>query len=179
MMIRPVRAFEAVALRSLRLEALRESPRAYFGSWEAEAALPLSDWVQWAVDPARVMFVAESGARWLGMAGAFSYPAGGGTVSLWWLWVAPEARGKGLAHRLFEKRAAWARERGATRLELAVAEDNVPALALYFGLGLRFTGERRTMASDPSRAELFLECSLDTAVWPEKAQAGMPISLTR
>jgi len=73
-----------------------------------------------------------------------------------WLWVAPGARGRGLARRLLEARADWARELGAVRLELAMAEHNEPAKALYRGLGFVPTGERRSMASDPTRAGIFM-----------------------
>jgi len=41
------------------------------------------------------------------------------------------------------------------RLELAVAENNEAARALYRGLGFVPTGERRSMASDPTRAGVF------------------------
>jgi hypothetical protein len=45
---------------------------------------------------------------------------------------------------------------GAVRLELAVAENNEAAMALYRGLGFVPTGERRSMASDPTRAGIFM-----------------------
>jgi len=84
------------------------------------------------------------------------HPDRSGTVRLWWLWVAPNARGRGLARRLVEARAEWARDLGAVRLELAVAENNEAAKALYQGLGFVPTGERRSMASDPARAGILM-----------------------
>jgi ribosomal protein S18 acetylase RimI-like enzyme len=102
------------------------------------------------------MLVAVEDGTWLGMAGASVHPDRSGTVRLWWLWVAPAARGRGLARRLLEARADWARELGAVRLELAVAEHNEAAKALYRGLGFVPTGERRSMASDPTRAGIFM-----------------------
>jgi ribosomal protein S18 acetylase RimI-like enzyme len=45
---------------------------------------------------------------------------------------------------------------GAVRLELAVAEHSQAAKALYRGLGFVPTGERRSMASDPTRAGVFM-----------------------
>ncbi len=102
------------------------------------------------------MLVAVEDGTWLGMAGAFAHPEQGGTVGLWWLWVAPGARGRGLARQLVEARADWARERGAVRLELAVAENNEAAKALYRDLGFVPTGERRSIASDPTRVGIFM-----------------------
>jgi ribosomal protein S18 acetylase RimI-like enzyme len=156
MEIRPVRRDEAAGLRELRLRALRDAPYAYFASLEREESLPLSYWEDWATSKDKVMLVAVEDGRWLGMAGAFVQPDQRGTVSLWWLWVAPSARGRGLARRLVEARADWARKLGVVRLELAVAENNEAAKALYRGLGFVPTGERRSMDSDPTRAGIFM-----------------------
>jgi len=149
MEIRPVRREEAAGLRELRLRALRDAPHAYFASLESEERLPLSYWEGWATSKDKVMLVAVEDGTWLGMAGASVHPDRSGTVRLWWLWVAPGARGRGLARRLLEARADWARE-------LAVAEHNEAAKALYRGLGFVPTGERRSMASDPTHAGIFM-----------------------
>jgi ribosomal protein S18 acetylase RimI-like enzyme len=70
--------------------------------------------------------------------------------------VEPTVRGHGLGARLVDAVAAWARALGASRLELAVSEDSGAAAALYRGLGFAPTGERRQMASDPTRSGVFL-----------------------
>jgi len=155
-----VRRGEAAALRDLRLRALGDAPYAYFASLESEASLPSAYWEDWAAGNDKVMFVAVDGGEWVGMAGASVHPDNSGTVGLWWLWVAPDARGRGLARRLVEARADWARERGAVRLELAVAENNEPVKAFYQSLGFAPTGERRSMASDPTRTGIFMARSL-------------------
>jgi ribosomal protein S18 acetylase RimI-like enzyme len=156
MEIRTVRRDEAAALRDLRLRALRDSPHAYFASRETEESLPLAYWEDWTARNDKAMFVAIDDGEWVGMAGAFVHPDKRGTVGLWWLWVAPGARGQGLARRLVDARADWARKRGAVRLELAVAENNERVKALYQSLGFVATGERRSMASDPARAGMFM-----------------------
>jgi GNAT superfamily N-acetyltransferase len=160
MEIRTVRWDEAAALRDLRLRALGDAPYAYFAPLESEAGLPLAYWENWAAGNDKAMFIAVDDGRWVGMAGAFVHPDKRGTVCLWWLWVAPDARGRGLARQLVEARAGWARERGAVRLELAVAENNETVKALYQSLGFVPTGERRSMASDPTRAGIFMARSL-------------------
>lgn len=77
------------------------------------------------------MLVAGEDGDWLGMAVAFVHPDKDGTVSLWWRWVAPTARGRGLARRRVEARADKGAETGAVRLEAAVAEKNKAAKELY------------------------------------------------
>jgi ribosomal protein S18 acetylase RimI-like enzyme len=156
MEIRPVRKDEAARLRELRLRAIQDAPHAYFASVESEASLPLAYWEEWATDDERVMLLAVQSGEWLGMAGASMHPGKVGTVSLVSLWVAPGSRGRGVALRLSEALVEWARGRGAARLELAVAENNEASQALVRGLGFVPTGERRPMASDPTRAGVFL-----------------------
>jgi ribosomal protein S18 acetylase RimI-like enzyme len=155
MAIRPVRRDEAASLREIRLRALGDAPQAYFASLESEEGLPLSYWEDWATSEDKVVFVAEEDGSWLGMAGAFVHPDKRGTVSLWWLWLAPSAPPEP-RRRLVDARANWARERGAVRLELAVAENNGAAIALHRSLGFVPTGERRSMASDPTRVGIFM-----------------------
>ncbi|SUZ31949.1 Ribosomal-protein-alanine acetyltransferase [Roseibaca ekhonensis] len=57
--------------------------------------------------------------------------------------VAPAARGKGHGTALLSAAQAQAAERGATRIFLEVATDNVAARALYARAGFVQTGQRR------------------------------------
>lgn len=56
--------------------------------------------------------------------------------------TAPEARRKGVALTLVMAAEAAARARGAASMHLEVAEDNVPARALYAKLGYEDAGRR-------------------------------------
>jgi len=57
--------------------------------------------------------------------------------------LVPEFRGKGIGARLMRKAIAAAWKRKFTRVELAVREDNRPAIALYKRLGFELEGVRR------------------------------------
>ncbi len=57
--------------------------------------------------------------------------------------VAPEWQRRGLGELLLRKVGDAAAARGATRLYVDVAEDNVAALALYTRLGFAATGRRK------------------------------------
>ena len=63
------------------------------------------------------------------------------------LWVAPEARRRGLATRLLDGAEKWALSVGGLRAELFVAPDAVAARALYARSGYRANG--RTDAGRP------------------------------
>lgn len=49
--------------------------------------------------------------------------------------VAPDQRSKGIGRSLMEALTAWARSRGATRMQLLADKNNPPALAFYDRLG--------------------------------------------
>jgi ribosomal-protein-alanine N-acetyltransferase len=63
--------------------------------------------------------------------------------------VAPAARRRGLASRLIEQAVVRGLALGAESLFLEVADDNVPALALYRGLGFEVVGRRRGYYARP------------------------------
>jgi ribosomal protein S18 acetylase RimI-like enzyme len=65
-----------------------------------------------------------------------------GAVELISLWVAPSARGHGVADALIEDIAAWAATLRSPALWLTVRENNTPAIALYRRRGFEHTGDR-------------------------------------
>lgn len=68
--------------------------------------------------------------------------AAGDEAEILTLAVTPAARGRGLGRALVTAAAAHAAGLGAVALFLEVAEGNVPALALYAGLGFLQVGRR-------------------------------------
>ncbi|EST35555.1 hypothetical protein N566_17595 [Streptomycetaceae bacterium MP113-05] len=70
------------------------------------------------------------------------------------LWVAPQARGRGVADRLIRSVEAWARRSGVSRLELSVLPDNAPALALYERHGFVRKEERGDVPPEPGDREI-------------------------
>lgn len=152
MRARRIRPDEGVLLRSVRLRALEGAPDA-FGTTLAQAlAYPDEAWGQRASECASSdaisLFFVEDG----GMAGGF-FEAGDPMPPLISMWVEPEARGLGGAEALIEAVAAWARERGAARLQLWVTETNAPAIALYRRAGFLDTGETQVLPSNPALRE--------------------------
>jgi len=84
------------------------------------------------------LLVAVDGESVLGFATLVPlFPAGNLNVSMFIkdLYVAADARGRGIGEALMRRSAAEARRLGATRLELTVDGDNTRAKALYEMLG--------------------------------------------
>ena len=67
------------------------------------------------------------------------------------MWVAPFARGHGVADALIEDIAAWAAGLRPPAVWLSVRESNAPAIALYRRRGFEATGER-VLDADPGDA---------------------------
>lgn len=83
----------------------------------------------------------------------YSVEAKGGKVQFWlhWVWIDPQHRRRGLARSVLLMLEKEALARGADRLGLYVAADNVGAFALYSQLGYRVTNMRmaKRVAANP------------------------------
>ena len=90
-------------------------------------------------DPSRVgVLVAERAGAVIGMVTAqlvVSTAEGGTSAWIEDMVVAERERGRGLGRRLLEAIEAWARARGASRLQLLADRENAPARAFYARLG--------------------------------------------
>jgi GNAT superfamily N-acetyltransferase len=119
-----LRAGEAARFRELRLRALADAPSAFAASLEAQGRLPLDAWAGWARAGAEgvstVIIVAVDDERWVGMIVGRLLADAHQTAWFEALWVDPLIRRQRLGERLIEAVAEWARERGATRLDLSV-----------------------------------------------------------
>lgn len=72
------------------------------------------------------------------------------------LWVAPRARGRGVADRLVEEVERWALTTGGTTLRLAVLPGNHAALALYRRHGFTPLAEPGDLLADGLSRELLM-----------------------
>lgn len=144
--------------RQLRLEALAEAPHA-FGS-------RLSDWQgdgdredRWR-DRLRIEGSHNLVALVDGVPSGMASGVPGdrdGVVELISMWVAPPARGSGVADVLVADVEHWARSVGADVVRLDVAEGNDPAAALYERHGFAYTGELGDLMADGVRRERVME----------------------
>ncbi|WP_433515713.1 GNAT family N-acetyltransferase [Nonomuraea sp. CA-143628] len=128
--------------RELRLVALEEAPNAF--------GVPLSEWQgdgdreeRWrdrlSIPGSRDLIALLDGKP-AGMASGIPDERDGVT-ELISMWVAPEARGRGVGDHLIRAVAAWAVEVGAEVLELSVDPGNEKAIALYRRHGFEDTSQ--------------------------------------
>ncbi len=139
--------------RALRLEALREAPYAFstaLAGWQGEGDAE-SRWRARLTD-VPLNLVARYEGTPAGMASATA-PTNG-TSELISMWVAPHARGKGVASALIDAVASWARAGGVEFVALDVREENHYARRSYERYG--FVDRGRVDALEPFERRMLL-----------------------
>jgi GNAT superfamily N-acetyltransferase len=139
------------AYRDVRLSALEDAPTAFGSTLEVERARAEAEWR--ARLEHRTQFVAREGARTVATVGCLDED---GAVELVSMWVAPEARGSGVADRLVGAVLDVARARGHGITVLWVSDGNRAAERLYERHGFARTGRVQPIDDDdPARGMEF------------------------
>lgn len=136
--VRPLSASEWQLKRDLRLAALQDSPRAFASSYDLEVHRSEQDWRGWPRDGAYFAAFDDLQAA-LGIAGSWMRAGEPDVTHLISMWVAPDARGAGIARQLTTAVVEWAQEQKAARVELEVAAGNDAAMRAYLRNGFVVT----------------------------------------
>jgi GNAT superfamily N-acetyltransferase len=150
-------AQEWPAYRALRLRSLADAPDAFCSSLALEEAWAHELWM------ARLMaasvsgrdcpLVAEVDDTMLGLLWAKCDAEDAGIVNLFQMWVAPEARGRGVAAALVDEAVAWARSIQARLVRLGVVSSNQAAIQLYMRKGFGMVGTPEPTRPGSARLE--------------------------
>lgn len=124
---RPVRREDVPAVVALVRATLAEFGITY--GQGAETDTQLESLPESYEAPGGAFFVGVDGPTLLGTAGVM--PVEPGVFELRKMYLAPEARGRGLGQRLFEACLSAAKARGATRLVLDTTEQMTAAIRFY------------------------------------------------
>jgi ribosomal protein S18 acetylase RimI-like enzyme len=142
-------------LRSVRLEALFDSPHAFTSTYDCEVRWGEPEWRRFF--DAATWVVAREAERLIGLARSVGDRAMRHVESVW---VAPTYRRHGVCCTLLRGLAEIDRRIGVTDLLLWVLEDNLDALHAYEALGFKPTEERQVHPTI-GRFELRLRLSAD------------------
>lgn len=133
--------------RSVRLEALRESPEAFVAAVDTESAEDADFWQARMARSARLIAEVEGAERPVGVVsiGEAGMEDEENAGQLFGLWVSPDWRGKSVAANLVRQGAQVAHDRGVAHLYYWVGADNPRAIAFASSFGFRPTDQRRPM----------------------------------
>jgi GNAT superfamily N-acetyltransferase len=129
--------------RTIRIRALTDAPDAYDSTLERELAFGDGEWKQRLVRTDAATFLASLDQIDVGIVVVAATDAR--NAGLYAVWIAPEARGKGVGDALITAALAWAYDQGFDRVTLGVGDFNTTAIALYERHGFVPTGETSTL----------------------------------
>lgn len=161
--IRRLQAADAAAFKALRLAGFQGNPGEFRVAPEDEAGLT----PQQVAERLERAYVAGgwSGNRLVGIAGLTRYEGRklDHRALLWGMYLAPEARGSGLAGALVDDVLAEARRRGLRQVLLTVAAPNARAIRLYETRGFVRYGVEPGAVRQPDgfMDEVLMVCHLD------------------
>lgn len=144
MIVRRLVAADRAAFRHLRARALAEDPASFGRTAEEEAGverLPMEASLE-AADPATFLLGAERDGDLVGLCGAYQGQTAKTrhTAEIVAVYVAPEARGRGIGAALVTEALAQLARAGIAVAKLSVAEESWAARRLYERLGFETYG---------------------------------------
>jgi RimJ/RimL family protein N-acetyltransferase len=138
--IRRLNVGEAAVYRSLRLEALQDSPEAFSTTWESALGRDDNSWVVQADSSAlgsdRATFVVFDD-RPIGLAALYRDSGVSPVGELLQMWIAPSHRGGAVAADLLDHLFRWAANHSFTSIRAEVTQGNLRALRFYEKYGFR------------------------------------------
>ena len=145
--VRPLGEDDWQELRAIRLRSLTESPEAFAAKLSDEQAFDEDFWRLRLRRSTRL--IAELEGEQLGVVCLGQAHNDEGEIpevgEIFGLWVAPEARGSGVATQLMKAAAAQAAGHGKTHVAYWVGVENFRGVAFASGMGFRPTDFRRPM----------------------------------
>ena len=113
--------------RTVRLASLSESPAAFGARYADWVDAPAERWES-RLTQVPLTLLAQEGTTVVGVVSG--YPVEEKWVELISMWVAPSARGRGVAQQLIDAVTKWAADQGRSTF-LMVLRDNAPARRAY------------------------------------------------
>jgi ribosomal protein S18 acetylase RimI-like enzyme len=141
-------------LRSVRLRALADAPKAFVSEHSREACWLEEDWRS-VIQQARWV-VARTAHGVIGVARSSQDPESPERRYIEAVWVAPEFRRLGVGRRLVRWLIDRERKSGIKEILLWVIDSNVYARSFYFRMGFRPTGDRQPVPGAQERTEELL-----------------------
>jgi len=142
--------------KSVRLNALSDSPSAFGSTYAREAAFSETEWLarleRWNGKKG-IGFLAMDGDAGCGIAGALVDLENATLAQLVSMWTAPTHRRRGVGKLLVDAVVDWAKPLKIKTLLLMVVSTNGPAIRFYERLGFAKTGRTEPYPNDAAAVE--------------------------
>lgn len=156
--VRRVRPDDWAATKTLRLQALLDTPIGFLTTYDDALGFPDSLWQERAQGASAggqtATFLAVTGDHLVGTATGIADDGGAARSYVVAVFVDPRSRGNGLLGRLVDEIAHWSREHDRPELVLEVADANARAVRAYRRLGFAETGGSQPHPGYPGVREL-------------------------
>lgn len=135
---------------------MADAPYAFSSSYQREHGRPDEFWDHLATQSEEategITVVGIDRDEWIALAGVFMQEDDRSSGYVWGMWVAPDARRRGIGRQMIEAIHDWAVgvRLASLRLSVSNAPESIPARRLYEDCGFQATGEVEEMASDPA-----------------------------
>jgi GNAT superfamily N-acetyltransferase len=158
LVVRRVLPSDVRRARELRLRALQSDPTSFGSTYAREAAFDDEVWegrVERGArgdDAATLLAFRDDDA--VGLVSAFRDEEAANVFEVVGMWVAPEARGRGVGRRLLEEIETWIASCGGIEVRLAVTNVATAARGLYESVGYVPDGRADKSPHTPGLVEL-------------------------
>jgi ribosomal protein S18 acetylase RimI-like enzyme len=153
----------AAIFKRARLQALKDSPRAFGSTYAKESQYSEAEWLKRATDwsgARSVGYLAMESGEACGIVGAFLDEVDPHKAHLISMWVAPAQRRNGMGRALIKAIEDWATTKGVRLLRLTVTSSNLTAIEFYRRHGFAMTGDTEPYPNDPALVEYEMICSM-------------------
>ena len=158
--IRRLDCGEGELYRSVRLEALRESPEAFSSSYEAALGRSMESWADQTDAAAeggdRAIFIVHDD-RPVGLAALYRDQESSGQGELIQMWIAPSHRNGGVGEALLNHLFEWAARHSFAVVKAVVTTGNQRALRFYLKYGF---AERHSEEGGTTLAKIIKESKI-------------------
>ncbi len=154
-LIRRFRLYEIEQYKTLRMSALADAPDAFFSTLAEAQQRSQAEWLRHFSNGVKssldLPLLAEVDGEPVGLAWGKIDADEPQLAELFQMWVAPDWRREGIGAMLVRAVIDWSRENKAKHLELEVTLQNLPAIALYKGLGFTPIGDPHPLRPDSQK----------------------------
>jgi ribosomal protein S18 acetylase RimI-like enzyme len=152
-------------LRRIRLQALATDPLSFGSTYELESIYSPAEWKKWAVEDSdgdqTATFIAREDGNAVGIVGAYRDEDDPELFHIVAMWVALEARRRGLARELLACVEGWIRSCGGRTAHLHVTTVTAAARRLYEKSGYEPDGKQHELPHAPAVTEISLRKALE------------------